>query len=215
MLIALAPALSEHHDLLRVEPVVHLEGVLQGEGVDVDDDRRAAGLGDHAGVVADLLFLGGDEQHFHAAARVRAGAGVQDLVIEVDVLDVERDVLLRLPVDRFGQLRLGHHRERDLLDDDGAPRQRGAHVLGLEGTALEDALDRVRDRGGVDDGAVDDGVGGHRLDAECGHTEVLGCRLELDRLYRAGANVQPDYALLLPKHRYLGSPVEGAKPVVR
>ena len=63
------------------------------------------------GVVADLVLLGGDEQHFHAAARVRAGAGVEDLVVEVDVLDVERDVLLGLPVDRLVQLRLGHHRQ--------------------------------------------------------------------------------------------------------
>ena len=101
MLMALAPALSSTTTASGLEAVVDLVGVLQREGVDVDDDRRAAGLRDDAGVVADLFLLRGDEQHFHAAARVGAGAGIENLVVEVDVLDVERDVLLGFPVDRL------------------------------------------------------------------------------------------------------------------
>ena len=97
---------EQHDDLAGLEAVVGLVGVLQRERIDVDDDGVAARLRDHAGVVADLVFLRGDEQHFHAAARLGAGAGIEDLIVEIHVLDVERDVLLRLPVDRLVQLRL-------------------------------------------------------------------------------------------------------------
>ena len=92
---------EQHDDARGLEAVVGFVGVLQREGVDVDDDRRAAGLRDDAGVVGDLVFLGRDQQHFHRPLAVRAGAGVDDFVVEIDVLDVERDVLLRLPVDRL------------------------------------------------------------------------------------------------------------------
>ena len=62
------PGIQQDDDLRRVEAVVHVEGVLQREGIDVDDDRRAARLRDDAGVVANLFLLGRHEQHFHAAA---------------------------------------------------------------------------------------------------------------------------------------------------
>ena len=138
MLIALAPAFSSTTTASGLEAVVDLVGVLQREGVDVDDDRHAAGLRDDAGVVGDLFLLRRDQQHVHRALRVGAGAGVENLVVEVDVLDVERDVLLRFPVDRLGELGLGHHRQADLLDDDRVARERGRDFLGLEGLVLEE-----------------------------------------------------------------------------
>ena len=72
MLVALAPAFSSTTTASGLDAVVHLVGVLQREGVDVDDDRGAPGLGDHAGVVGDLLLLRGDQQHVHR--RLAAGA---------------------------------------------------------------------------------------------------------------------------------------------
>ena len=104
MLIALAPALSSTTTAFGLESVIQLVGVLQREGIDVDHHRRPPRLGDDAGVVGDLFLLGGDEEHFHRALRVGAAAGIQNLVVEVDVLDVERDVLLGFPVDRFVEL---------------------------------------------------------------------------------------------------------------
>ena len=111
MLVALAPALSSTTTALRFDAVIDFVGVLEREGVDVDDHRGAPGLGDHAGVVGNLFLLRRDEQDVHRPLAAR-GAVVDDLVVEIDVLDVERDVLLGFPVDRFGQLRLGHHRQR-------------------------------------------------------------------------------------------------------
>src|SRR5678816_4058541 len=83
-------------------------------------------------------------------------------------------------------------------------------LFALEAALLEDAFDRVRNRSRVDNGAVDDRIGRHRLNAKCGHTVVLVGRLQLDGLYCAGANVQSDNALLLlAKHRLPRSPREG------
>ena len=104
MLMALAPAFSSTTTALGLEPVVQLVGVLQREGVDVDDDRRAARLRDDAGVVGNLFLLGGDQQHFHRALRIGAAAGIENLVVQIDVLDVEGDVLLGFPVDRLVEL---------------------------------------------------------------------------------------------------------------
>src|SRR4030095_8584573 len=154
--------IQQDNDLVGLEAVVHFVSVLQRERVDVDDHRHAARLRDDAGVVGNLLFLGGDQQHVHRALGLLASAGVENLVIEVDVLDVEGDVLFRLPVDRLGQLRLGHNRQVDLLDDDSVAGERGCDLFGLERLVLEYPPDRVRDRRAVDDGAGDAAVGGYR-----------------------------------------------------
>ena len=42
MLIGAGAGVEQDDDLRRLEPVVGFVGVLQREGVDVDDDRRAA-----------------------------------------------------------------------------------------------------------------------------------------------------------------------------
>ena len=192
---------EQHDHRVGVDAVVDLVGVLEREGVDVDDHRGAPGLGDHAGVVGDLLFLRGDQQHVHRPLAAGGVAAVEDLVVEVDVLDVERDVLLGFPVDRLGELGLGHHRQRDLLDDDGVARERGGDVLGLDAAAVEQAADRVGHGGAIDDRAVDDAVGRHRLGAEAGHLVALAGRLQLDRLDGARADVEADEGFRSTKHR--------------
>ena len=93
--------IQQDHHPRRLEAIVGLECVLQREGIHVHHHRGAPRAGDDAGVVADLFLLCRDQQHVHAAARIGAGARVQHLVVEVDVLDVEWDVLLRLPVNRI------------------------------------------------------------------------------------------------------------------
>ena len=170
------PGIEQHHDLPRLDAVVHFEGVLQREGVDVDDHRAAPGLRDHAGVVGDLFLLRGDQQDVHGGLPRQRVAGVQDLVVEVHVLDVEGDVLLGLPVDGFGELRLGHHRQRDLLDDHGVARQGRGDVARLDLAALEQPPDRIRHRRAVDDRAVDDAVRGNGLGAEGGDLVALAGR---------------------------------------
>ena len=145
-------------------------------------ERRLAGLRDDVGVVGDLVFLRGHQQHFHRALRVLAGAGVDDLVVEIDVLDVERDVLLGFPVDRLAELGFGHRRQRDLLDDHGIAGQRGDDVLGLELLVGEEAADGIGDRAAIDDGAVDNTVGRNGLDPNGRHPEALPGGFQFDGL---------------------------------
>ena len=78
MLIALAPGIEEDDHRARVETVVDLVGVLQCERVHVDQDRHAARLGDHAGVVGNLFLLGRHEQHFHRAVGVGPVPGIRE-----------------------------------------------------------------------------------------------------------------------------------------
>ena len=197
-----ARARIEQHDHgARLDSVIDLVRVLQREGVDVDDDRRAARLRDHARVVGDLLFLRRHEEDVHRALAAGGVPFVENLVVEVDVLDIERDVLLRLPVDRLGELRLRHHRQRDLLDDDGVARERGGDILGLDAAAVEQAADGVGDGGGVDDRAVDDAVRGHRLAAEIRDPVALAGLFQLDRLDGARTDVQTDQRFRSAKHR--------------
>ena len=136
----------------------------------------------------------------------RSAAGVEHLVIEVDVLDVEGDVLLRFPVDRLGQVLLGHHRQADLLDDDGAARQRRHDILRLELRRLECAAYRVGHRAGVDDRAVDDAVGRQRFDGDRDDLEAAPGGLQLDRLDRAGTDVQADHGLTSVEEHYAAIP---------
>ena len=194
---------EQDDDGAGLDAVVRFVGVLQREGVDIDDDRRAAGLGDDAGVVGDLLLLRRDQQHFHAGAgrgcRRRALAALralavrgaaQDLVVEIDVLNVERDVLPGLPVDGVGQFGLRHGRQRDLLDDHRIAGERRDDVPGLDVTGVEQPADGFGHRGAVDDCAVDDAVGRDRFDAEGGDAIARACRLQLHGLDSARSDVE-------------------------
>ncbi len=181
----------------RVDAVVDLVAVLQGEDVHVHDRGVAARLRDRGRVLADLVLLHRDEQHVHVPARA---AALDHLVVERHVLDVERDVLLRLPVDGLGQLLGAHLREADLLDDDGVARDAGGDVARLDLVLLEQTLDRVDHRSRVHDRAVDDRLGGERLDPDVQElvlVAALAADLELHRLDGRGADVDADQSLLL------------------
>src|SRR4030067_408189 len=108
----------DHRDVLaRGHGVVYLHHVLEGERVDVYDDRVEPGLFNDIGVVVDDIFFNGDQHDIHLAPAV--GVRAQYLYVYVDIGYRERDVLLGLPLDGVGQLVLGHRREADLLYDDG------------------------------------------------------------------------------------------------
>jgi hypothetical protein len=93
-------------------------------------------------------------------------AALDQLVVERHVLDVERDVLLGLPVDGLGELFLRHLGQADLLDDDRVPRDAGGDLVRLDLVGAEEPLDRVDDGARVHDGPVDDRLGRQRLQPE-------------------------------------------------
>ena len=142
---------DQSHDAACLDRIVRLERVLEGKGVHVDQHRVAPGLGDHARVVADLVLLHRDQKDVHRVARPR----FEDNVIEVDVVDVERDVLLGLPADRLRQLFGGHRGKADLLDDDGVARKGGPEVLIAHVRRRNEPVDRVDHEGRIHDRPID------------------------------------------------------------
>ena len=111
---------------------------MQGEGIDVNDDRLLAGLRDDLRELGDLVALASHQQHVHILAR---GVLADDFVIEVHVIDVERDVLLGFPVNLFVQFFAGHLRQQYLFDNDGVARQRRGDLIGLDVVVRPDAVD--------------------------------------------------------------------------
>ena len=89
---------------------------------------------------------------------------VKHLVVDVDFVEIERDVLLRFPVDLFLKLARRHQRHGDFLDDDAVPARakRDVSPLGLGEELLEPLDHGAR----VDDVAVDDGLGRKRMKPE-------------------------------------------------
>ncbi|MFN7974520.1 MAG: hypothetical protein U0166_19575 [Acidobacteriota bacterium] len=148
---------DEGDDLVVLGRVVLLVSVLEREGVDVHDDGVLPRLGDDARVVVDLLFLHRDEQDVHVLGA--AGAlPLEDAVVQVDVLDVERDVLLRFPVDGLVELASLIFGKAIFLMMTAWP-DREVVTSGLLLPAFEALLDGVDHGRRVHDAAVDDGLG--------------------------------------------------------
>ena len=68
----LAPDVDEREGLIGGKPARELEDVLDGEGVDVDDQRLELRVARELRVVLNLVALGGDERA-DPSARPRAG----------------------------------------------------------------------------------------------------------------------------------------------
>src|SRR6185369_13654049 len=134
----------------------------------------------------------------------------QDLRVDVHVLDVERDVLLGLPLDGVVELLLRHPRQRDLLDDDRVAADADRDLLRLHLPLGEEVLDGLDDRGGVHQGSVHD-----RLWRQLGRREALQgvaalLLAELHELHARGADVQADGELALRHGALPPLPASGA-----
>ena len=197
---------QQGHDAGRIEAIVDLVAVLQREDVDVDEAGSPSGLGHDVLVVVDLLLLRGDEEDAH---RLPRSARVEDDVVEVDVVDVERDVLLRLPPYRLGELLFGHRRELDLLDDDRVARNGDGDVRVLDPGRREKAGDGLDDERGIHDRAIDDRLGREVLEPCLDELELsLFARLELDQLHGGRADVETDEVLgLAEQHGAVSLPL--------
>ena len=113
-----------------------------------------------------------------------APAGLERDVVEVDVVDVEGDVLLGLPLDRLGQLLRRHGRERDLLDDHGVAGKGGGVIGILDVFAGVQPRDRLHDQRRVHDRPVDDRLRRKVLDSELDELERAALLLlQLDKFY--------------------------------
>jgi hypothetical protein len=115
---------------------------VEREGVHVDDAGLESDLGEQRDLVIHQLPLGGDQQHGHLEA---LALGIEDLEIELDVVHVERHVLLRFPADHLARLGLLHPIHADLLDDHVTTAHGGHDLLGLDAGGRHEVLDRLGD----------------------------------------------------------------------
>src|SRR5438105_313224 len=189
---------DEDHRLAAREVVVDLEGVLHREGVDVDDHGNEPRLRDHRGVVVDHVLLGGDEEDVHLPRSGVLLGGGEDLDVDVHVLDVEGDVLLRLPLDALLELVAGHAGHGDLLDDHAVARDPDGHLAVLQLELADQLPDPLDDGGRVHQGAVDDGLGRQRRDAEgVERVAAFAGFLQLNELHGRRADVEAERELAL------------------
>ena len=184
-----------HHRDGTVESAVgHLvthqgAGILQGEGLDVDEVSGEAG-GLHRGLpLLDVLGAGRDQeyvQHFRILLR-----WPHDLIVVADLLHWERDVLVGLHLDLTLEFvlaeilrHLNHFRDgRVAADGDG-----GQPALGTG--ALHRAADRLADGLSVNNRLFVDGI--VRRGFRCvGLNAILATRhRELNELHRRGGYVK-------------------------
>ncbi len=94
----------------------------------------------HVGMVQDLVFFDGDQQDIHLRVH-----GLQQLVIQVHVRDIEGNVLAGFGLDAVVQLFLGHGRKRNALDDHRVPGNRGGHILCFYFVGIEYVADSAGD----------------------------------------------------------------------
>ena len=123
---------------------------------------RPGGLGD-GDPVLDLLLARGGDQDLRFVGIVRRGA--DNLEVEVDLVQRERDVLVGLGFDQHLEiLFLLAGGDDDLLGDHHRRRKRQGDVAVAAPEALVGALQRIADQIEVGDVAVGDDIADQRLD---------------------------------------------------
>src|ERR1700687_4207299 len=125
--------------LPRIRLIIHFKAVLQTESIDIHHHRRFPGLCQHVGVIQNLVFLYRHQQHVHLRIH-----GLQQLIAEVHVRDVKRDMLARLRWSPVVQLFLGHQRQRYPLHNYRVARYGSTHILRLDFLRVENFADGVR-----------------------------------------------------------------------
>ena len=168
------------------------ERLLGRVGFDIHHARlEARRLGDGHPIL-DFFLARGRDQNLDFVRVVRCGS--EDLEVEVDLVQGERNVLVRLGFD--GKLELfllltrGHD---DLLGDDHGGRQRERDVAIAAAQALPSPLERIADLIEIGDVPVGDHVLRERLDRVSFETEgSLPGIGELDELQGRRRNVDSD-----------------------
>ena len=180
---------DETDDALHGVGMVQLEGVVNGERVDVDDGGIESGFAEQADAALDELALGSYEQDVHLEA---FGVGIEDLEIELHVRHVERHVLLGFPPDDFAGIPFFHPVHLNLLDDDvTAPHGRN-DGFALDAGGFEQPPNSLRNQAGVHDLALDDRIGGDFGCRDFGQLSFAAPMVNDHELDDTGADIQPD-----------------------
>ena len=151
--------------------------------------------------VADHVALRCDEQHFHHVLVGGRHVVADDLEIEDRILDRDRDVVLRLVLDRAFEFRALHVRQVDETHDDLLVADADRRVRAAEARGAHELLDGGRDGLDIDDLPLDDGAHrdadntvslqpeGRRCGFELGQTDMVGPDVET---YHGGIRAEGD-----------------------
>jgi len=115
---------------------------MQSKGVQVHNGRFLSGHGDDVALIIDGLSFDRHQDDIGFAAVLR---GPQEVVVQIHLSDVKRDVLLRFPVNRFSYLGRTSGRQRYSLDDDRRARDGTGNRFALDLPRMEDMVDGVCD----------------------------------------------------------------------
>ena len=170
----------------------HLESFLRGVGLDIHHPRfEAGGLGNRHPVL-DFFLARSRNQYLDLVGVVRRRT--EDLEIQIDLVQGERDVLIGLSFDLELEFFLGLPGwNDDFLGDDHRRRKREGDVPVARAQSLVRSPQRLADLVKVGDVAVGDYVLGQRLDriafqAVC----ALAGFGQLHQLERRRADIDPD-----------------------
>jgi hypothetical protein len=189
IVVRVAPTLISANVPFGGQPVVDLEDVLHGEGVDVDDRGLELRLPGEVRGGLELFALGRHEQDVHLPL---VGPTLEHFVVDVHVFDLEGDLLLGLPSDLLAELLRGHERQGQALDDHRVSRDRERDLAALHLEVGEELLERLDDDASVHHLAIDDGLRRKGRVAELDQRFLLLDVLEQAELDRARPDVHAD-----------------------
>src|SRR5260370_27916710 len=89
--------------------------------------------------VGNLVTLARRHQHVN-----RIGRGSSNVIIEIDIRDVERNVLLRVPGERFLEFIVSHLRQDDVLHDNRMPLNSSGYLWSLYLMLAKDLANHAR-----------------------------------------------------------------------
>ena len=114
----------------------------------------------------------------------------KDLVIEVHVGQIKRNMLRGFFLDSFGKFRITHGRQRNLLYDDRVPADRCGNVFGFDRIFGEQLRDRARDGARVHNHRVHNDIGRQSFQPEVRNFKSAAAFFELDSFNAGRSHIQ-------------------------
>src|SRR4030095_2278595 len=118
--------------------------------------------------VGDLVALASSHQNVQRLRRLTG-----QLIIEIDVGDIKRNVLLSVPAKRLLKFLFAHLRQNDVLDDNGVSADSSCYSRCLDLVLVKNVRDDVRHVIQFHDLAIDDRVRLQVLEAETHELEAV------------------------------------------
>ena len=177
---------------------VHAEGVGvsrcadDGEGREVDHDRRQPCVLHCVEARTDHLAAGGDEQHAQHPDAGVVGELFERMEVHDGLVDRDRNEVLHLEGERVAQLLRLHPQQIDLTHDDLLVRDAENDSLGRELRLVPEHLQRCGDGVPIEDLAIDDGTDGQGDLTEALEGITAAANRKLGGAYRRRPDIETD-----------------------